>query len=54
LAQTCLRRRALDELRKKVQNHLNADRLNSRQANPGKGLDLDDPEARRRFIQNEL
>jgi hypothetical protein len=52
----------LDEVRKAVQNHLNAQRLNevafarepSRQTNPVKGLDLDDPEARQRFIQGKL
>jgi hypothetical protein len=52
----------LDGLRKRIQNHLNAPRLNgvvfardpSRQANPVKGLDLDDPEARQRFIQGKL
>jgi hypothetical protein len=51
----------LDEVRKKVQSRLNAHHLNgvafarepSRQANPIKGLDLDDPEARQRFIQGE-
>jgi hypothetical protein len=51
----------LDEMRKKVQSRLNAHHLNgvafarepSRQANPIKGLDLDDPEARQRFIQGE-
>jgi hypothetical protein len=52
----------LDKLRKKVQDHLNAGRLNetvfsretSPQATPVKGLDLDDPEARQRFIQGRL
>jgi hypothetical protein len=52
----------LDEVRKKVQNHLNAHRLSgvafacepSRQTNPVKGLDLDDPEARQHFIQGKL
>ena len=52
----------LDEVRAKVQNHLNAQRLNevavarerSRQTDPVKGLDLDDPEARQRFIQGKL
>jgi hypothetical protein len=52
----------LDELRKRVQNHLNAHRLKevafacepSGQANPVKALDLDDPEARQRFIQGKL
>jgi hypothetical protein len=52
----------LDEVRKKVQNHLNAQRLNEvafarepfRQTNPVKGLDLDDPEARQLFIQGKL
>jgi hypothetical protein len=51
----------LDDVRKKIQNHLNAHRLNgaafarepSRQANPVKGLDLDDPKARQRFIQGD-
>jgi hypothetical protein len=51
----------LDEVRKKVQSRLNAHHLNgvafarepSRQGNPIKGLDLDDPEARQRFIQGE-
>jgi hypothetical protein len=52
----------LEELRKKVQNHLNAHRLEkvafacgpSGQTKSVKGLDLDDPEARQRFIQGEL
>jgi hypothetical protein len=52
----------LDELRKRVQNHLNAHRLNggafacepSLQTNPVKGLDLDDPDARQYFIQGKL
>jgi hypothetical protein len=46
-----------DELRKRVQNHLNANRLDgesSGQTNFVKGLDSDDPEARQRFIQGEL
>jgi hypothetical protein len=50
------------ELRKRVLNHLNAHRLEegafvcgpSGQTNSVKGLDLDDPEARQRFIQGEL
>jgi hypothetical protein len=51
-----------DEMRKRVQNHLNAHRLKEvafacepvGQANPIKALDLDDPEARQRFIQSKL
>jgi hypothetical protein len=51
----------LDDVRKTIQKHLNAHRLNgvafarepSRQANPVKGLDLDDPKARQRFIQGD-
>jgi hypothetical protein len=51
----------LAEVRKKVQSRLNAHHLNgvafarepSRQGNPIKGLDLDDPEARQQFIQGE-
>jgi hypothetical protein len=46
----------LNELRKRVQN-LNAHRLDgesSGQTNFVKGLDLDDPEARERFIKGEL
>ena len=47
---------------KRFRIDLNAQRLNevafarepSRQTNPVKGLDLDDPEARQRFIQGEL
>jgi hypothetical protein len=49
----------LDEMRKKVQNHLNAHRLNGvafarEPSRPLKGLDLDDPEARQRFINGKL
>jgi hypothetical protein len=51
----------LNEVRKKVQGRLNAHHLNgvafarepSRQGNLIKGLDLDDPETRQRFIQGE-
>jgi hypothetical protein len=51
----------LDEVRKKVQRHLNAHHLNgvafarepSHLAIPIKGLDLDDPEARQRLIKGE-
>jgi hypothetical protein len=52
----------LDALRKKIQDHLNVQRLNvvafarepAQPATLGKGLDLDDPETRRRFFLGEL
>jgi hypothetical protein len=44
----------LEALRRKVQNHLNAQRLNdvgvARERSRSPGVDLDDPEARRLFL----
>jgi hypothetical protein len=52
----------LDMLYKTAQDHLNAERLTdvalarepSHRVAPVKGLDLDDPEARRRFLLGDL